>query len=325
MYDFTTDLPFPEVLDNSMRSAFVACPQKYFLQYLHHLHPAKTNPDLWAGGCFAKGLEVARIAFHDDGCDPETALHRGLVAFTKEWGLEYNPDEDYTIKTFERMAGALVAYFEEYKLDEDVIQPYRGANGKSAVEFTFAIPIPGTKHPTTGNPIIWAGRFDMLGEYMGPLFVVDEKTTKQLGARWLNQWDLRSQFTGYCWAAKHYGHPVVGAVVRGISILKHDYGHAQVITHRPDWMIERWLDDLREDIEHMILCWSRGRYRRDWDAACDNYGGCAYKSLCKVRNPGDWVEGHYHKRVWNPLMSDKSNSAVKDAVEEAGLASQLLR
>src|SRR3990172_5087025 len=101
--------------------------------------------------------------------------------------------------------------------------------GEFGIEFSFAAAIPEVKHPETGDPILFCGRFDQLAEYNKMLFVEDEKTTTSLGEQWRNNWDLDSQFTGYVWGAKQFGLPVVGAIVRGIGLLKTKTTHQEVI------------------------------------------------------------------------------------------------
>jgi len=294
----TDAIPFPSVIDSSMRGAFSACPQKFYYNYLLHLHPSAESPDLKAGGAFARGLEVARKSFWGQGLDDKAALGEGIKAFLKEWG-DYEPPE-YHVKQQDRMAEALVEYFSHYGWTTDHVQPLV-QHGEPAVEFSFALPIPETHHPVTGEPILYAGRFDMLGIKDDVLFVVDEKTTKQLGQSWMANWKLRSQLTGYCWAAQEFGYPVAGAIIRGISILKTKYGHAEVIEPRAKWEIERWLHQLSRDVSRMIQCWKDGYWDFDLDSACSSYGGCAYMDLCTSPHPERWIETSYVKRVWNPL------------------------
>lgn len=199
------------------------------------------------------------------------------------------------------MLGAFDYYFVQWDLGTDTLKPYM-PKGKPAVEFSFALPIPGVNHPTTGDPMLYVGRFDMLGEMPGgALFVVDDKTTKALGPTWSQQWDLRAQFTGYCWAAREYGHDVQGAIIRGISILKRSNGHAQAITYRPQWKVDLWLDQLIHDVKTMISMWESGRWSLNLDASCTLYGGCPYKALCDVPNPEHWIAGNFEVRVWDPL------------------------
>ena len=65
-----------------------------------------------------------------------------------------------------------------------------------------------------------AGRALRFGQMGEGLYIEDDKTTSQLGSSWGAQWDMRSQFTGYAWAARQSGLPIAGIIVRGISILK---------------------------------------------------------------------------------------------------------
>ena len=295
------DPPFPEAIDSSMRGAFVTCPRKYELQYLHNWATLKESVHLVAGGAFAKGLEVVRLAHFRDGLPLEEAIILGARALTIAYGNFECPSD--SPKTYPNILLALYEYFDKYGLDTDRIQPFV-TGGKPAVEFSFAIPLE-VKHPTTRNPILYCGRFDMVGWYNKHLYVVDEKTTGQLGAQWRKSWKLRAQFTGYCWAAREYGHPVVGAIVRGMSILKNGYGHEEVLEPRADWEIERWYEQLHYDIERMISYWQRGHWDYNLDGGCTMYGGCAFLEPCGSSQPLRWLAQGFTKRIWNPMHKDE--------------------
>ena len=218
-------------------------------------------------------------------------------------------------------------------MPSDHVQPFMTPKGP-AVEFNFVLPIPNTKHPRTGQPVLYAGRFDLLGHMRGQttLFVVDEKTASQLGPTWGNQWVIRAQFTGYVWGARSFRHPIAGAVVRGISILKEKYGNAEAIVYRQDWQINSWLENLRRDVEQMIIQWREleehglegcgttlddtGRiveahlpnmvpFTQSLDQACSAYGGCPYLRLCDSPNPESFIPIYYRKHVWDPTERPK--------------------
>jgi len=297
-----TDLstPFPLLLDNSAISSFKKCPADWYYGSLRSIARTGGNVHLHFGGAYATGLEAGRKAFYDEGATPDEAIARALGAATIFWADFQSPEG--TAKTYERLIDALCEYFEEYPLATDVIRPHRLANGKSAIEFTFAIPLPGLKHPTTGDPILYGGRFDMLAERDGSLFVEDDKTASQLGPQWMRNWLLDSQFTGYCWAARDFGYPVAGAIIRGLSILKHGFGHAQAITYRPDWQIDRWIESTTHTVRLMIAYWEQGRFPMALDKhSCNSYGGCGYHQLCESPNPESWIALNYEPRIWNPL------------------------
>ena len=295
----TTRPPFPEVIDNSAISSFKKCPRDWYYGSLRAITRKGGNVHLHAGGAYAAGLEHARKAFYDDGKSEDEAINIGLEALTRYWG-DFEPPED-SKKSYPVMCQALIEYFCEYPMETDVIKPLRLANGKSAVEFTFACPISVT-HPDTNQPIIYAGRFDMLAERDGSLFVEDDKTASQLGAQWNRNWLLDSQFTGYCWAAATFGYPVAGAIIRGLSILSKGFGHAQAIVYRPQWQIDRWLETTEHTIKLMKAYWEQDHYPPVLDKhSCNSYGGCGFHQLCESPNPESWIELNYEPRVWNPL------------------------
>lgn len=297
---------FPDLIDNTMREAFVVCPTKFWYSFIRGVAPRLPSVHLHAGAAFARGLEVARKAFWEQGCPVTEAVGRGVVALLDFYG-DFEPAVE-TNKTATRMAEALVSYFLQYPLDRDYLQPFKLANGRAAIEFTFAVEIPGVVHPVTGNPLLYGGRFDMLAVKNGVLFVDDEKTTQQLGPTWTKQWDLDSQFTGYCWAARTYGYPVAGAIVRGISILKEKFGHAESIQYRPEWMITRWLSQLQDDALRMIESWKAQKWALALGQGCKNYGGCPYLLLCTSPEPDRWIENHYTYRMWDPMHKGQGAS-----------------
>lgn len=290
--------PFPTAIDSTLRAAFVACPRKFELEYLRHWKAQRQSIHLLAGGAFARGLEVSRLAFWRDNESPERAIGLGAIALVKHYGTIEEPNESE--KSLINMLGALCEYFTNYGFRTDSITPLFLEN-HPCVEFSFALPIPGTSHPETGDPILYTGRFDLLGLYNDQLFIVDEKTAGQLGPSWFNNWTLRSQITGYCWAAREYGHPVVGAIIRGLAILKKDYKHAEAIEYRQQWQIDRWLFQLRRDIERMVECWKSGYFDYNLDSSCSSYGGCTFLPVCSSNQPERWLEADYVQRVWNPL------------------------
>lgn len=292
---------FPNFIDNTAREQFFTCPTKWKYSTLHRIGPDPASVHLHAGGAYAAGLEVLRKTFYDENFSQEDALASGIEACIKYYG-------DFEVpvgsnKSCDRIVGALVSYVDEYPLATDIIKPYQYSTGKHAVEFTFAVPLP-ILHPVTKDPLIYSGRFDMLAVRDNVLFVEDDKTTSQLGSSWSHQWDLNSQFTGYVWAARYYDLEVAGAIVRGQSILKSGYGHAQVILYRPQWQLDRWFAQLCRDVERMVAAWRSGIYDYALGAACAAYSGCEFKKLCTSAQPEQWLPIHYRQKYWNPLAKD---------------------
>lgn len=300
--------PFPLVFDNTMRSSFAECPRKFAWEYLHHFKSKAPSIHLHAGGAWASALETARRAYYAEGKSPIDAQALGLEKLITEFGGFEVPDR-YANKGLDRLIEAFSYYFTAFPLETDPVQPIIGPNGPM-VEFSFALPIADDlRHPETGEPIIYSGRADMIASYAGAASVYDDKTTSALGASWAGQWDRRSQFTGYVWAARGFGIPITQVVVRGIALLKTSINHAQTITPRTEHHVAEWHFQIRRDIKRAIECWKEGYWDVNLADACSSYGGCMFKQPCTSSNPEPWLTGgNYSVRVWNPLTRTESEN-----------------
>lgn len=299
----TTRPPFPSVIDSSMISAFRSCPRKFELEYLHHYKPKTESVHLVAGKAFARGLEVAREMFYDQGLPADQAVALGLGELLKAYGTFECPED--SAKSATRMAGALEYYFDQYPLGEDKAPPTKLPSGRHAVEFSFIEPVDFT-NPETGDPVIYCGRFDQVVDYAGGMFGEDDKTTSSLGASWPKQWDLRSQFTAYCWGAKKGGLPLQGFLVRGVSILKTKYDNMGAITYRPQWQIDRWYKQLLKDLARMRAMWEAGDFDYNLDNSCNEYGGCMFRKVCLSEDPAPWLEADFIQRKWDPITREET-------------------
>ena len=290
--------PFPQTLDSTFMAAFKSCPQKANLEFVQHWKLRDQSIHLHAGAAYASGMEAARTAYYINGLNAEDSVATGLQALLTAYGdFQCPPD---SAKSAERMAGALEFYFSRYQLGEDKATPMTLPGGKRGIEFSFLEPLD-ILHPETGDPILYSGRMDMMCDFEGMKLGEDDKTASQLGASWPRQWDLRSQFTGYVWGAARAGIHLNGFLVRGVSILKTKYDTLQAITYRPDWMIERWYEQLLRDIKRLIAAWEEGYYDYNLDHACAEYGGCPFRSVCQMRDPTGLLLQQFERRRWDPV------------------------
>lgn len=293
--------PFPFVVDSTLISTLRSCQTKAKWMYLDHWKPQRESVHLVAGKAFAAGLETARNLFYRDGKPAAEAICAGLTALTKEYGAFESPPE--SAKSWVRMAGALEYYFEVFPLGADRATPHFFGD-RHGIEFSFAVPLP-VLHPVTGDPLIFAGRADMIADSFGGLMIYDEKTTSSLGPTWGNQWEMRSQFTAYTWAALQHGVKPTGVVVRGISILKNSYDNKQHITYRADWERERWLRQTCRDLERFKAAWLADDFEYNLDHSCAEYSGCVFTRPCKSKDPQPWLEQEFTRRVWDPLHREE--------------------
>lgn len=307
---------FPTYVDSTMLAAYKSCPRRFFWEFCRNLHPKRRNVHFTAGGAYAKGMEVARRAYYEQHLPVEAALHLGFLALTRSYGDYIPPEKEY--KTWERTAAALISYFKEWPLDRDHIVPHVHY-GRPMIEYSFAQPIPGTTHPETGDPILLSGRTDMIVNWHDigdKKFIYDDKTTKSFSNNWAKEWQLRGQFTGYCWSALQNGVDVVGAIIRGTAIQKTQIKHLDAVSYRHDWEIDRWLRATQRTIDRMCEDWTHYKqalnnfhsasdpieaFAQDFDSACTSYGGCGFAETCDHKDPEPFLEMGFEFRVWNPL------------------------
>lgn len=307
--------PFPRVIDASMRSTYADCQRKFYWQYIRQIRLKSTGIHLHAGACFAAGLDRARRAFHVDGASEARAVFEGVKSVILTWGNE-DEAEGY-VKSLDRVCGALLDYFCEYPLATDFLQPKIIGN-EPMFEFSAGLPLSGTEHPLWHEPIIYGGRWDMVGEYEGGIYIDDEKTTTQLGDSWLRKWDLRGQFLGYMWLARSFGVDAAGVIVRGISFLKNSYGHAQVPVQFAPWQVDEYIEHVVEETNEMAAKWVGAAggmtpWRKNFSEACTAYGGCPYARLCTKENPEDWVPIDFEHSEWNPLRQMRALPGTEKA------------
>jgi hypothetical protein len=296
----------PEVFDSSMLAAYKSCPSLFRLVYSDEWKSKKNSVHLHAGGSFAKGVETTRKAFYEDSLTSEDAIALGAKAVMDSYGDFDAPSEGSgSAKTLDRMVGAFIFYFDNYPLTLDTGYPIILPGGRRGIEYSFVHPLP-IDHPETGNPLLYAGRMDAILHYSGAPYIFDEKTTSRLGPTWGHQWDLRSQFIGYTWGCQQAGIMVKGAVVRGVSILKEKYETQESINNFSEWEVDRWYGELLDWIQEIVKCYQTKKWRHSFDHACTEYGGCAFRSVCKSPDEKPWLETYFERRHWDPVTREET-------------------
>jgi len=247
---------------------------------------------------------------------------RASAAFEIYWGDFRIPEHKTTTKRPDRVWAAVEEYFRQYPPTSDHIQPYF-VDGKPTFEFTFAIPLepvvdhdtlPGSKlwptHPVTGDPFLYTGRFDMMGEYLGNPVICDDKTSGTGHySGWSEKWDLRSQFIGYTWACQQLGIAADTTVVRGVGILMKSIALAEAIKPYSDDLRAKWLEQLRRDLWRITDMWNSGYWDYNLGETCTSYGQCVYSTACQSANPEPWLKT-FDVRRWNPVALDPTKDAA---------------
>ena len=244
-----------------------------------------------------------RNAYFMECVSEEEAYHRGFIALTKAYG---DKDFSHTKKSWEYTVSALSYYMKKFPPSREKYKPFFH-QGQPTVEFSFAFPLP-VDHPQTGEPLIYVGRADQIvQDQNGILYLEDDKTTSQLGASFADKWDMRSQFTGYLYAAQKYGQmDIRGILIRGICFYAGGRIDSQeVFTYRSQDEIENWYEATIETANRLVESWKNRKSLMNLGDACEAYGGCQFKTVCKSKNPDTWLEVDFQRKIWDPVNREE--------------------
>jgi len=285
---------FPTVFDSTILNDSRKCPAYFEEAFINCLRGAGENVDLMFGAAFAKGLEIARLRYYRDALSSDEAISLGLQAAGQYWG-EFQEPEGHN-KNFQSLMLSLHGYFDQWPLGEPPF-PLE----KDTIEYTFSIPI-GIEHPDTGQELVYAGKFDMLGTDGAMIYPVDEKTTGSPFFRWAEGWNLWGQFIGYVWGCRKMGLAVDKVLVRGIYVSKNKTEYIQHFAPTTPQVMENWFHDMRLHIELLIEMYKHKRFPRVYGTACKVYKPCAYLPLCEATHREDWISLYHGVEPWNPLV-----------------------
>ncbi len=197
------------------------------------------------------------------------------------------------------------------------------------VEVPFEVPLT----TVDGVEILFVGRMDVVGEYLGGYVVVDHKTTGFINAMWTDQWAMDGQVTGYIWAARQLlrDKPVMGAFINGVQFSKlpndgtrkckdHGVKYAECGPMHAKWevvgllernatMVENWLAEAVPMAEGLYRLWKAAGSDMDTLPSLQMEGmftgecrWCEFrKGVCEVgRRPGV-ARAALEFAPWNPL------------------------
>lgn len=297
---------FPTAIDSTMLLAYKSCPRQFRNSYILRRKPKGEGIHLVAGGAFATGIERARREWYENGERDESIwLGRALADLYRAHTIptEQIPERFYS-KHNHRVAEALVMYCDRWPFRTDALQPIV-FQGKYGIEFSFAIPLP-IRHPDTNDPLLYAGRCDMLADFGGRgHFGVDEKTSSSLGPQWADSFRLRGQFMGYAWAAREHGIPLAGVIVRGIGFLAGETRFEETIVYTPGWRLDLWYAETLRYAQAMVECYERGEWLHNFGGACASYGGCSFTEACEARDDSRILAFDFDHNEWTPIRKQE--------------------
>jgi len=288
------------------------CQQYYKYKMIDCWEAPTKSPHLLFGGWYATALEHF-YKHRALGMEYEEAVESVVMeAMISTW--EYKHDTDGapildeagnhvgegwksfdTNKTRENLIRTIIWYLEFFKgesLDTVIL-----ANGKPAVEHSFTLAV--------DNGIILSGHLDRLVDYSGDYYIMDQKTTgSTITPRFFEGFDPDTQMSLYSFAGKAiFDIPIKGVIIDGAQIAVGFSRFERGYSFRTEDQLNEWYEDVLSDIERTQENTRNNHFPKN-PAACGNYGGCEFRSICS-KSPGVrniFLNGAFVKRKqWNPL------------------------
>lgn len=291
------------------------CLRKYEYQMIEGWRSNSESVHLRFGGHYATALEhfykhKALGMSHD-----EALLEVVREAMIETWdherddegnriedtGTPYVPPIDAfgsaRVKTRENLLRTIIWYVEQFV--NDPAEPIILANGKPAVELSFALPV--------DDGIIFTGHMDRLTEYAGNIMGLDNKTTgTTITSRYFEGYKPDVQMSMYTFAGKMiYQIPVKGMIIDAAQIAVGFSRFERGLTMRTDSELQEFYDTTMYHIEQARRATTNGYFPMN-RTSCDKFGGCPFRRVCskspEVRPQflkADFVQAER----WDPLRA----------------------
>jgi hypothetical protein len=249
-------------------------------------------------------------------------ISAALLAIESSWPAN-TPVDDW--RTKEKCLQTVIEYTRKYP--EENFQFVEGPDGP-LVEKSFTLSTGlylncnkcgwSPSRPTCGwcnecgepmEEIEYGGIIDGLVEFSGQVYILEHKTTSQLGSYYFNQFKPNNQITGYIWGAGLLsGQRVGGAIVNAIGVYKSSATKFErQITSRSDTEIQEWLHNLKHSCQKIRDC-ERAGYWPLHTGSCTLYGRCEYHSVHVLGTPTERekiLEQDYVQDEWSYETRDE--------------------
>jgi hypothetical protein len=308
---------FPINFSSSMLDDVHRCEMFFFRKHCQKIVSHVKDPDLIAGGIFAKACELVRKAYHNENIDEESAIDIGY-----EYILEAE-DTRHFEKTNEQIAFALKRYFRRFPLDSNM-KPVELVDGAHAIEYDFLIDL-GIPHPDIPDQNInLRGKLDGLyrTKVIGRsdvISVLDEKTTKSLyrlsGTKLVDLskeemlYRTNKQFLIYHYIARQLGVNTTNTLIRKVPIGKVHEDAIELNIAVNQFMIDMAVSTMLNKIEELVDKYKYYKSHDDFpyvsfypvlNDKCNDYSKpCLYSDGCYEKLGERALIATHGQRIWD--------------------------
>ena len=265
---------FPATISNSKLTTFMECPYKFYRNYIAELEIVReTNKDLNFGQAFAAALEEYRISVYSRKESYERSMDNALRKMYSVFDSNYTGEEQKGINS---CINILELYTKKFQ--DDWLKPMINAAEEPSIEHSFSVEMD-IKHPETKDPILFTGRFDMIGiDKNENEWIVDEKTTGYRNYQ-PEQYSMSGQLLGYMAAMQQYGRKPIGFIVREALVQKTQQEINEYSYMRVQHKINYYWDALHQWVEIMLHHYSKKLWPKVLSYNCKR---CLFRTHCNI-------------------------------------------
>lgn len=306
-------------VDNFALTMHQACPRRYYHRMVQGYTIRRRSAALGFGGALHAGLAEWYKHTHLSNEERLALAHKAIEA---NWDPSV-PSEDY--RTLSKCLDVMTEYARYYPEETfDVV----GAPDRPIVEVTFTLetgmylPCVDCEGPDESGPfdahcslcgvlkepIQYGGIFDGLTRFGDKVYILEHKSTSQLGAYYFNQFKPNNQVTGYIWAATQLsGMEVAGAILNAIGVYK--VGKTKFersVSTRNAGDIDEWKMNVYDTCVEIAHHTRLGRYPQR-TPSCTQYGLCEFHQVCtltQLEHRQKRLDQDYVKSDWDYTRRD---------------------
>lgn len=301
---FSSELPSLQLAwDSVSRGALKKCLRYYKLFIIEGYRPKNTINTLGPlqfGIMTHSALETydkARFRGADHTQAQREAVRRALTDSHGYAVVEKDPN----LRTRPNLVRLVVWYTDHFK--DDAAKTLE-LGDKPAVELSFRMALP--FQAITGETFLHTGHIDKVVDFAGGWWVLDRKHTKSvLSGAYFAKYNPDDQMSGYDIAGKVVlQRPIKGIIIDAIQVGVNFNRFVRGFSPRTDESRDEWLKDLKYWLDQATYAATSGHYPMN-DKACDVYGGCTFREVCKqsplVREI--MLKENFIVDKWNPLKN----------------------
>lgn len=283
--------------DATSINAAQTCPRKYYYSMIHGIQSTEASVHLRFGGLYATALEHF-YKYRATGMTLDDALLAVVRETLEATWTEEGPEQfGHAAKTRFGLIRTIVWYIDQFGVESpDGIQTLHLANGLPACELSFSFEVT--------QDIVFCGHLDRGVTYAGGKYVMDQKTTGgTIGPYFFNQFKPDVQMSMYTYAGQVIlDSPIRGVIIDGAQIAVGFSRFERGFTYRTKDELDEWMASVLETIYRTRHYSEMGQFPMNL-TACNNYGGCPFKSICGAspKNREEIIRQEFKPKVWDPI------------------------